>query len=48
MLLQVDEDLVRKQQAAYSVAGVDEEVSELTAALDTTHAHLLLPRIAMP
>lgn len=24
--MQVDEDLLRKQQAAYSVAGVDEEV----------------------
>ena len=26
---QVDEDLLRKQQAAYSIAGVDEEVNPL-------------------
>lgn len=28
--LQVDEDLLRKQQAAYSIAGIDEEVSPCT------------------
>lgn len=27
IILQVDEELLKKQQAAYSVAGVDEEVS---------------------
>ena len=32
---QVDEDLLRKQQAAYSIAGVDEEVSCSTRSLLT-------------